>query len=94
MYRILAHDRPMIAGRIREWMNQATKINEWMNEWILMSKRAIKASFKRKTSSKNSPLKFKTNRTIQAYKNVDTPSQKANESLYNLMTGDKTSGKG
>ena len=59
-------------------MNQATKKNEWMNEWILMSKRAIKASFKqRKNFQGKFTPKFKINRTIQAYKNVDTPSSKS-----------------
>ena len=59
-------------------MNESRNQEEWMNEWILMSKRAIKASFNRKISEKIffTP-KIKINRTIQAYKNVDTPSSKS-----------------
>ena len=58
-------------------MNQAITINEWMNEWILMSKRAIKASFKTEKFQGKFTPKIKINRTIQAYKNVDTPSSKS-----------------
>ena len=55
MYRILAHARPLIAGRIQE-KNESSHHDKWMNEWMLMSKRAIKASFKnRKTSRKITP---------------------------------------
>ena len=55
MYRILAHARPVIAGRIQE-KNESSHHDKWMNEWMLMSKRAIKASFKnRKISRKITP---------------------------------------
>ena len=55
MYRILAHARPVIAGRIQE-KNESSHHDKWMNEWMLMSKRAMKASFKnRKISRKITP---------------------------------------
>ena len=48
-----------------------------------MSKRAIKASFKqRKNFQGKFTPKFKINRTIQAYKNVDTPSSKKQMTVY------------
>ena len=58
-------------------MNESRNQEEWMNEWILMSKRAIKASFKTEKFQEKFTPKFKINRTIQAYKNVDTPSSKS-----------------
>ena len=66
---------PLSQAESKKRMNQAITINECMN---VMSKRAIKASFNRKISEKIffTP-KIKINRTIQAYKNVDTPSSKS-----------------
>ena len=44
---------------------------------MLMSKRAMKASFKtRKNFKEILPLNFKQKNEFQAYKNVDTPSSK------------------
>ena len=42
----------------------------------------------------NLPLTLEKQNEIQAYKNVDTLSSKNKWQFYNLMTGDKTSGKG
>ena len=42
-----------------------------------MSKRAIKASFKTEKFQEKLTPNLKTNRTIQAYKNVDTPYSKS-----------------
>ena len=63
---------PLSQAESKKRMNQAITINECMN---VMSKRAIKASFSRKISRQFTP-KIKINRTIQAYKNVDTPYSK------------------
>ena len=43
---------------------------------MLMSKRAMKASFKKKKFQEILPLNFKQKNEFQAYKNVDTPSSK------------------
>ena len=47
-----------------------------------MSKRAIKASFKTEKFQGKFTPNFKINRTIQAYKNVDTPSSKKQMTVY------------
>ena len=62
---------------------------------MLMSKRAIKASFKtRKNFQEILPLTLNKRTNFKLTKTLIHLLRKTNDSLYNLMTGDKTSGKG
>ena len=64
---------PLSQAESKKRMNQAITINECMN---VMSKRAIKASFKTEKFPGNFTPNFKQKNEIQAYKNVDTLSSK------------------
>ena len=62
---------------------------------MLMSKTAMKASFKTEKFQGNSTPNFKQKKNeFKLTKTLIHFLRKTNDSLYNLMTGDKTSGKG
>ena len=82
---------PLSQAESKKRMNQAITINECMN---VMSKRAIKASFKKKKFSVILPLTLDKRTNFKLTKTLIHLLRKTNDSLYNLMTGDKTSGKG
>ena len=82
---------PLSQAESKKRMNQAITINECMN---VMSKRAIKASFKNKNFSVNLPLTLDKRTKFKLTKTLIHFLRKTNDSLYNLMTGNKTSGKG
>ena len=82
---------PLSQAESKKRMNQAITINECMN---VMSKRAIKASFNNKNFSVNLPLTSEKRTKFKLTKTLIHFLRKTKNSLKNLMTGNKTSGKG
>ena len=82
---------PLSQADPKKRTNQAITINECMN---VMRKRAVKASFKNKNFSVNLPLTLDKRTKFKLTKTLIHFLRKTKNSLKNLMTGIKTSGKG